>query len=537
MKRTVSLLISLILCFVLMMPALALAEATVPSELPADLGGKTLYGYLMDLKSQYIPSRVFQDAVQYTDLDRENARAAAKLIVDATTRKMEEAGQPDQYMLYLRAYAYDLQYRDQGDAAMKAAGLADYQKTVELGGSYAQADYDKLVALEIAAAPLTWQMPQMLTLKEIGALLGVAEGDLIYVQSAYPTGDGSRQGVGYTLRSAQDPAACTIFVLADPQGGQTRYELLKSHAFLRNTTDVAGVGDEAVCLGLRNMDNNSALYTTVLAWKDQLVLQVRVPYAVWHGAGFDADPAQLAQAIAAQVLQNLYDTQRTVPSMEGIVAENLIAQTTLNPGTPDSPVPDAIPADLGGKTTYGYLVEIRQAYLPESVYSNAELSQSDLNNARRAARLMADTLTKGFDSYGFNPYELEIRASCYAFAYQDTGNAVFRKLAINDYKQALYTGYWLAKTGYDQLASPLLAPMSELSLGATGDSVMLLQQWLIQINYMEGSPTATFDEATRQAVELYEQENSLTPDGIADTAFLLSLYSRIDDGDAVLPGE
>ena len=76
MKRNVVLILILSLMLSLTPPSIALTESPVPDELPDDLGGKTLYGYLMELKSQYAPAKVFQDAAKYSDLDRENARRA-----------------------------------------------------------------------------------------------------------------------------------------------------------------------------------------------------------------------------------------------------------------------------------------------------------------------------------------------------------------------------------------------------------------------------------------------------------------------------
>ena len=532
MKKYAALFLLLALCA---LAVSAVAESAVPDTLPADLGGKTLYGYLMDLKNQYLPAKVFQDAVKYTDQNREDAMRAAALIVDATTAKMQETGKLDQYMLYLRAYATDLLFQQSGDTALREAGLADYKQVVDLGGAYAQTDYDKLAALEVQAAPLSWQAAQILTLGEMAGILGVSQSDLFYTASDYNAADGSKTGVGYSLRSAGDSTAAAIWVLADPQGGKARYNVLKTAAFLQKSEAVPGIGDEALLMGLRNMDNNPALYTTLLVIKDTLVLEVRVPYAMWSGAPYNADPAEIARAAASKFLQNLYDTQRVVPGMSGIVMENGAAGAVMNAGTPDSPVPDSMPADLGGKTEYGYLVEMRNAYLPAGVYGNASLPAADLNNARRAARLIADSLTRRFDSFGQNPYELEIRAACYRFAYLDSGETVFRALAINDYKQALYTGYSLGKRDYDELAMPLLEPMAELRLGASGNAVTRLQQWLIQAVFMDPPATGTFDALTQQAVELYESENGLAVDGVADIAFLLNLYSRIDDMDAPLP--
>jgi uncharacterized protein YdbL (DUF1318 family) len=531
MKKTISLLLALALCTL----SLAAFAQAVPDALPDDLGGKTLYGYLMDLKNNYMPAKVFQDAVKYTDENRENARRAAALIIDATTAKMEQTGAPDQYMLYLRAYASDLLFQASGDAALREAGLADYKQVVDLGGTYAQADYDRLAALEVKAGPLGWQVPQMLTLSEMAVILGVAEDALAFSDVGYTTDDGSRTGAGYALLSAADPAASVVYVLADPQGGKARYDVLKSFAVLQISVPMEGVGDEALLLGMRNMDGNPSLYTVLLARKEELVLQVRAPYAFWSGEPYDINPLTPAMAITEKLLSNLYDTQRTVPGMDGIVEKDIIKRAEMNAGDAGSPVPDTMPADLGGKTEYGYLTEMRQTYLPPGVYGSADLAPADLNNARRAAKLIADSITGRFDAYGLNPYELEIRASCYRFAFLDSGEEAFRKLAVNDYKQAMSTGYMLGKKDYDALTAPLLAPMAELSLGASGEAVTVLQRWLAQAGFMDTPATGTFDEATKQAVEFYESENGLTADGIADIAFLLSLYSRVDDMDMPLP--
>ena len=535
MKKAFRSVIALIAALMLLIPVVSLAVSPVPDALPEDLGGKTLYGYLMDLKSQYLKAKVFADAVKYSDEDRENARRACKLIILATTQKMEEAGKEDQYNLYLRGYSYDLLFQDTGDAAYQQAGLQDYQKTVALGGSYAQADYDRLAALEIKAAPLAWQVPQMLSPDEIGAILGIPGGNVMVLGTAYQTADGSRQGAGYTLRSIQDPAVAAIYVLADPQGGKARFDALKGFAFLAKSEEVPGLGDEAILLGLRNVENNPALYTTVLLRKDDLVLRVLVPDGVWRGPGFNMDPAHLAREISAKMLQNLYDDSRSLPPPLGLDLDLLSVSPVLNAGSPDSPVQDTMPADLGGKTEYGYLVEIRQKHLPANVFQDSRRSESEKNNARRAIKLIVESLSGRFDAFGLNPYELEIRGACYAAAFSDTGDPVFRMLAINDYKQAMSSGFMLPKADYDRLAAPLLFPMAELPLNTSGGYATLLQQWLLEAGYAVPM-TSVLDEDTTQAVKDFEQNNGLTPDGVVDIAFLLSLYSKVDGGDAALPG-
>ncbi|HPJ03516.1 MAG TPA: peptidoglycan-binding domain-containing protein [Candidatus Limiplasma sp.] len=532
MKKAIAVMLVFVLCLT---SHAAFAQSVVPDQLPDDLGGKTFYGYVMDLKNTYLPAKVFQDAVKYTDLNREDARRAARLIVDAVTAKLAELGAPDQYYLYLRGYCADLLFQDTGDEGYRETALADYKQVVDLGGTYAQTDYDRLAALEVKAGPLSWQVPQMLTLAEAAEAMTVSESDLVYVTSGYTAADGSRTGAGYAMKGVNNTAETTIWVLADPQGSKARFDVLKTAAFLMKTEPVEGIGDEALLMGVRNLYNEAKLYSALLVRKGELVLRVLVPYAVWSGDTLDASPALLAQVLAEKLLANLYDTERSVPGMTGLAMETYSFGVEMNAGTADSPVPDAVPADFGGKTEYGYLAEMRNTYLPAKVYGNADLPAGDLNNARRAARLVADAVARRLDTFGQNPYELEIRAACYKFAYQDSGIEAFRALAINDYKQALYTGYAWGKKEYDELAGPLLEPMAEMALGATGEAVTRLQEWLMQINFMDAPTTGTFDELTKQAVELFESENGLAVDGIADIAFLLTLYSRIDDLDVPLP--
>ncbi|NLI21088.1 MAG: peptidoglycan-binding protein [Clostridiales bacterium] len=535
MKRIVCLLVALLLSLTLCTAVAAAADATVPAELPEDLGGKTLYGYLMDLKSNYLPTKVFQDAARYTEQDRSNARAAAALVISATTDQMNAAGKPDQYMLYLRAYARDLLFQDAGDAVTRQEALADYRQTVELGGAYAQADFDRLAALEVPAAPLQWQVPQLLTLAEMGEILGHSAQDLTLVNTPYQTSDGSRLGAGYRLQGAEQPAEATIFILADPQGGKDRTDVLKSFAFLSDPKTLDGIGDEAMLLPLRNMGVQPQRYWAVVARKDQLVLQVWVPDAAWGSPAGDAGAADIAQAVAGKVLANLYDSGRAFPDAAGEVITPCDLAIALDPGTPDSPVPDSMPADLGGKTEYGYLVDLRQRYLPAQVFTDPKHTDAERNDARRAVRLIVENLNRRMDLYGQNPYELEIRAACYAQAYADTGDVRFWRLAVNDGKQAMRKGYIPAKAGYDALVTPYLAPMAGIRTGDEGKYVAALQTWLAQAGYLTGPAAQRFDDETGLAVKAFQAANSLTSDGVVDLAFLLALYAQVDDAGNGLP--
>ncbi len=159
----------------------------MPDELPADLGGKTLYGYLMELKNQlHARDRLYRRAVKYTDEDRENAKRAAKLTVDATTAKWRRRG-PTPTCCTCGPIAYEQQYLAGGDAAMQPRGLP----TTKRRSSWAALMRSRRFttgwrATVVAAGPLSWHgAPKCLTLAEMAALLGVAEGGPVLVASDY----------------------------------------------------------------------------------------------------------------------------------------------------------------------------------------------------------------------------------------------------------------------------------------------------------------------------------------------------------------
>lgn len=56
--------------------------------------------------------------------------------------------------------------------------------------------------------------------------------------------------------------------------------------------------------------------------------------------------------------------------------------------------------------------------------------------------------------------------------------------------------------------------------GSKGNEVTKIQQYLITNGYMTGSADGVFGEKTESAVKRYQENNSLTPDGIAGTATL-----------------
>jgi len=517
-----TIMIVLVLCLL----SAAAVASPVPDEVPDDFGGKTFYGYLVGLRDEYLPAKVFTDPTAYSDEDRENARRAARLIVEAVTRSFEEKGTEDQYNIYLRGYAYEQQFLDTKDPALRIKALDDYGKAIEMGSVFAQTDYDRVEAIEIQAGPLDWQIPQMLTADDVGGIVG--DSDLFFMYTPYATEDNARLGVGYALSTQPDPTASAIFVLVERQGGHYRFDVLKRTAFLGATTDISGLGDAAFAMGVRNTFQDPLLYRTVVVMSGDMVIQVRVPDFVWRGPGFNMDPAKIASDIAAKLLQNLSDTEREVPGMESVVIEDLKPIPALTSTDPVSSIPDTLPDDLGGKTTYGYIVELRQTYLPADIFSSESYTEQAREDARKAMRLIVRTISDELDANGPDPYNLEIRAFCYYLALEDTDNPLFRHLAINDYKQALHLGYSVVRADYNYLARPLLMDMAQGIAEGSDAYLSQLQNWLIQAGYLAEPVSA---DATAEAVKTLEEELSFTVDGIADIDLLLALYARIDDGD------
>ena len=114
-------------------------------------------------------------------------------------------------------------------------------------------------------------------------ILGVAGGGLFYAGSTDQNADGSRLGAGYALRSVANPAESAIFVLADPQGGETRYDVVKASAFLQRAEEIAGLGRGCADWASQHGQQPRTVHRRVGS-EDQLVLQVLVPDHVWRGA-------------------------------------------------------------------------------------------------------------------------------------------------------------------------------------------------------------------------------------------------------------
>jgi general secretion pathway protein A len=67
-----------------------------------------------------------------------------------------------------------------------------------------------------------------------------------------------------------------------------------------------------------------------------------------------------------------------------------------------------------------------------------------------------------------------------------------------------------------------------MALGARGESVIWLQQALVQLGYLSGAATGEFDAATASAVRAFQRASALTPDGTVGPFTQLMLYRALD---------
>ena len=349
---------------------------------------------------------------------------------------------------------------------------------MDAGGAYAQKDYDRTSLLVVNYVPAGYgkwlrHLPPP-SLPVSWACRKTMSGSSL---TAGNDPVGGKPGVSYYVKMTEDTDS-RIVVFAETVNGKNRYDVLHTFAVPGTLQDIMGVGDKAFLCKMTNLNNSPLYYTAFVVLKGTLALTVLVP-DTWRTGMYKLDTGAFSQAIAERILASMGNGGRAVPAA-GAAAEAAPEGLALAEGDPSSPVPDVIPPDLGGKTVYGYVMDTRKQYLPSSVFTNTEkYTEADRNNARRAAKLLVTLISAGFDAYGVNMYDLEIRGYCYSLMYADTGNPVFRALAINDYKNALGQGYSWAKADFDRLATEALAPLNELKAGASGDEVLRLQEWLM----------------------------------------------------------
>ena len=89
-----------------------------------------------------------------------------------------------------------------------------------------------------------------------------------------------------------------------------------------------------------------------------------------------------------------------------------------------------------------------------------------------------------------------------------------------------------AASSAGQETSSLFGSYAVIRYGSKGDRVKTLQQALITLGYLTGSPDGIFGSKTRTAVKSFQRSNKLTVDGVAGKKTLTAIQSSLAGGDS-----
>lgn len=95
---------------------------------------------------------------------------------------------------------------------------------------------------------------------------------------------------------------------------------------------------------------------------------------------------------------------------------------------------------------------------------------------------------------------------------------------IKDYNKNAYIEYIRKQKQQAAERYPIAAPESDPSSGLTSSAVADIQSALKALGYLE-NPSGAYDSATRAAIEMFQEDNALTSDGIAGDETLALLLS------------
>ncbi len=287
--------------------------SNVPETLPEDLGGKTVYGYILDIMKQYLPDDIFTND-SYTDQQKFDARGAIALVLQVSNEQLYE--KPDQYWLHIRGRGYSQQFFDTKDIAYKELALADFQQALDMGYIVVKNDYDRIAAANDIVFPAGWSMEQALTLDEVGAILGVMGEELMLVENPNNNPDGGKPVVGYAVIDDPEAQMNQIIVSADVNGGSSLYEELKTQAVDGKTEEIAGIGDTSFLCKFSNIDEIGTQYTALVLLRGDIVVQVYIPTEAWTNGPYNYDTEQLALAIGFQLVDNMTNIYRNIPDFK-----------------------------------------------------------------------------------------------------------------------------------------------------------------------------------------------------------------------------
>lgn len=75
----------------------------------------------------------------------------------------------------------------------------------------------------------------------------------------------------------------------------------------------------------------------------------------------------------------------------------------------------------------------------------------------------------------------------------------------------------------------LQVPAKSLAPGDSGDAVVVLRNRLIAMGYMRRSASASYDAELQKAVQLFQDDNGLEPDGVAGPGTMVDINYQIED--------
>jgi hypothetical protein len=125
------------------------AQSDLPDAVPAELTDvAALNSFATNLYIKYVKPNIFTaPASLFSDAEREDARKALSLVIDAETKAIAIYDKNESFY-FLRGKAYEQSYYDTKDSSMKEKGLADLQKALDMGLAMAQSNYDALNAAQ-----------------------------------------------------------------------------------------------------------------------------------------------------------------------------------------------------------------------------------------------------------------------------------------------------------------------------------------------------------------------------------------------------
>lgn len=125
--------------------ATSASQSDIPDAVPAELtDAPALNAFATDLFIKYVKPNIFNaPASLFSEAEKEDARKALALVIDAETKAIEIYDKNEAFY-YLRGKAYEQSYYDTKDASFKEKGLEDLQKALDMGLAMAQTNYDAL---------------------------------------------------------------------------------------------------------------------------------------------------------------------------------------------------------------------------------------------------------------------------------------------------------------------------------------------------------------------------------------------------------